>query len=141
MNLGYITRTMRKVIKDYIELKLTDRPFWYHQNIRGKLYKNLALAFAPMPQHYLDKKNTSIRGFGICLNRDSKAVQYFMTANKDLDKLIKKYKTAKYNLKNISIVNIDDTLKLADKIDKEIDFLYKKHLNHKRIDNISDDFI
>ena len=140
--MGYITRTMRKIIKDYIKEKLPEHPFWHEPDILGRHYKNVYLLFGRTPTKSLNKRKMSHKCFGLCINRASRTYP-ILKPNPDvvMDKLIKKYKPkSKYNLKNITIEWIDECIRSAEKINNELELKYKYYLSQQKLKHIADDF-
>ncbi len=133
-----ITRTMRKVIKDYIKQVLpTD---YFASNTPSKILPNLILVWGFAPEQAANKKNLPQKGFGICPNLRSLAADYFIHHGGDLDKLIKKHKTSKKKQKKYNISDVDKIIEEAKAISNDIDLIYKRHLNRIRIAKISTDF-
>ena len=90
MNLECITRTMRKVIKDYIKEVLPLN--YFSNNAPSKILPNVILVWGFAPEQAANKKNLPQKGFGICPYLRSPAADYFIHHGGDLDKLIKKHK-------------------------------------------------
>lgn len=138
MNLECITRTMRKVIKDYIREVLPLNYFSRHTP--SKILPNVILVWGYAPEQSANKKNLPQKGFGICPYLGSPAAQYFVHHGGDLEKLIKKHKTSRKKLKKYNKSDVDKVIEVAKSISNEIDLIYKKHLNRLRIEKINTDF-
>lgn len=133
-----ITRTMRKVIKDYIREVLPTN--YFSSNSPSKILPNVILVWGFAPEKAANKKNLTQKGFGICPYLGSPAAQYFVHHGGDLEKLIKKHKTSRKKLKKYNKSDVDKVMEVAKSISNEIDLIYKKHLNRLRIEKISTDF-
>lgn len=133
-----ITRTMRKVIKDYIKQALPLN--YFANNAQSKILPNLILTWGFAPEQAANKKNLPQKGFGICPYLRSKAANYFVHHGGNLEKLIKKHKTNKKKLKKYDISDVDKIIETAKAISNDIDLIYKRHLNRVRIAKISTDF-
>ena len=133
-----ITRTMRKVIKDYIREVLPLN--YFSNNAPSKILPNLILVWGFAPEQSANKKNLPQKGFGICPYLRSPAADYFIHHGGDLDKLIKKHKTTRKKQKKYNISDVDKIIEAAKAISNDIDLIYKRHLNKVRIDKISTDF-
>lgn len=134
----YITRTMRKVIKDYIREVLPLN--YFSNNAPSKILPNLILVWGFAPEQAANKKNCPQKGFGICPYLRSPAADYFIHHGGDLDKLIKKHKTTRKKQKKYTISDVDKIIEAAKAISNDIDLIYKRHLNKLRIEKISTDF-
>ena len=84
-----ITRTMRKVIKDYIRQTLNEP---YFTDFYAKKLTNVILTLGFVPEEVSIKKKSTQKGFGICPYFISPATKYYMHNGGDLDELIKKHK-------------------------------------------------
>ena len=133
-----ITRTMRKVIKDYIKQALPLK--YFSNNAPSKILPNLILVWGFAPEQAANKKNLPQKGFGICPYLRSPAADYFIHHGGDLDKLIKKHKTTRKKQKKYTISDVDKIIEAAKAISNDIDLIYKRHLNKLRIEKISTDF-
>lgn len=133
-----ITRTMRKVIKDYIREVLPLN--YFSNNTPSKILPNLILVWGFASEQEANKKNLPQKGFGICPYLRSPAADYFIHHGGDLDKLIKKHKTTRKKQKKYTISDVDKIIESAKAISNEIDLIYKRHLNKLRIEKISTDF-
>lgn len=133
-----ITRTMRKVIKDYIREVLPLN--YFLNNTPSKILPNLILVWGFTPEQSANKKNLTQKGFGICPYLHSAAANYFIHHGGDLDKLINKHKTNKKKLKKYNKSDVDEIIETAKAISNDIDLIYKRHLNRLRIEKISTDF-
>lgn len=133
-----ITRTMRKVIKDYIREVLPLN--YFSNNAPSKILPNLILVWGFAPEQSANKKNLPQKGFGICPYLRSPAADYFIHHGGDLDKLIKKHKTTRKKQKKYTISDVDKIIEAAKAISNDIDLIYKRHLNKLRIEKISTDF-
>lgn len=131
-----ITRTMRKVIKDYIKEVLNETYF----ASPGKRLPNVILTWGFAPAQTANKKNCTQKGFGICPDMHSLAAHYYVRHGGDLDKLIKKHRKKVRKLKKFEKSDVDTIIEEATAISNEIDLIYKKHLNRLRIARISTDF-
>jgi len=137
VNLECITRTMRKIIKDYIRQTLNEP---YFTDLHAKRLTNVILTWGFVPEEVTIKKKSTQKGFGICPYFISPATQYYMHNGGDLDKLIKKHKIGRKKLKKYDISDIDKIIEVAKAISNDIDLIYKRHLNTLRIEKISTDF-
>lgn len=138
MNLECITRTMRKVIKDYIRQVLpTD---YFASNTPSKFLPNVILVWGFASEKEANKKNCTQKVFGICPYLRSPAANYYVRHGGDLEKLIKKCKKKTRKLKKFEKSDVDSIIETATAISNEIDLIYKKHLNRLRIAKISTDF-
>ena len=133
-----ITRTMRKVIKDYIREVLPLN--YFSSNAPSKILPNLILVWGFAPEQSANKKNLPQKGFGICPYLRSPAADYFIHHGGDLDKLIKKHRTTRKKQKKYTISDVDKIIEAAKAISNDIDLIYKRHLNKLRIEKISTDF-
>lgn len=133
-----ITRTMRKVIKDYIKQALPLN--YFSNNAPSKILPNVILVWGFAPEKAANKKNLPQKGFGICPYLRSPAADYFIHHGGDLDKLIKKHKTSRKKLKKYDKSDVDKVIEVAKAISNDIDLIYKRHLNKLRIEKISTDF-
>ena len=133
-----ITRTMRKVIKDYIKQALPLN--YFANNAPSKILPNLILVWGFAPEQSANKKNLPQKGFGICPYLRSPAADYFIHHGGDLDKLIKKHRTTRKKQKKYNISDVDKIIEAAKAISNDIDLIYKRHLNKLRIEKISTDF-
>ena len=133
-----ITRTMRKVIKDYIKQALPLN--YFSNNAPSKILPNLILVWGFAPEQSANKKNLPQKGVGICPYLRSPAADYFIHHGGDLDKLIKKHKTTRKKQKKYTISDVDKIIEAAKAISNDIDLIYKRHLNKLRIEKISTDF-
>lgn len=133
-----ITRTMRKVIKDYIKQALPTN--YFLNNTPSKILPNVILVWGFAPEQAANKKNLTRKGFGICPYLHSPAANYFIRHGGDLDKLIKKHKTKRKKQKKYDISDVDKIIETANAISNDIDLIYKRHLNKLRIEKISTDF-
>lgn len=131
-----ITRTMRKVIKDYIKQVLPTNYF----STPSKILPNVILVWGFAPEQTANKKNCTQKGFGICPYLRSPAADYFIHHGGDLDKLIKKHKKKIRKLKKFEKSDVDTVIEEAKAISNDIDLIYKKHLNRLRIAKINTDF-
>ena len=138
MNLECITRTMRKVIKDYIIEVLPLN--YFSQHTPSKILPNVILVWGFATEQSANKKKLPQKGFGICPYLASPAADYFVHHGGDLDKLIKKHKTSRKKLKKYNKADVDKVIEVAKAISNDIDLIYKKHLNRERIKKISTDF-
>lgn len=137
MNLECITRTMRKIIKDYIRQTLNEP---YFTDLHAKRLTNVILTWGFVPEEVTIKKKSTQKGFGICPYFISPATKYYMHNGGDLDKLIKKHKIGRKKLKKYDISDIDKIIEVAKAISNDIDLIYKRHLNTLRIEKINTDF-
>lgn len=133
-----ITRTMRKVIKDYIREVLPTN--YFSSNTPSKILPNLILTWGFAPEQTANKKNCTQKGFGICPYLHSAAANYFVHHGGDMEKLIKKHKTSKKKLKKYDKSDVDEIIEVAKAISNDIDLIYKRHLNRLRLAKISTDF-
>lgn len=133
-----ITRTMRKVIKDYIREVLPLN--YFSQHTPSKILPNVILVWDFAPEQTTNKKICTQKGFGICPNLCSHAADYYVHHGGDLEKLIKKHKTSRKKLKKYNKSDVDKVIEIAKAISNDIDLIYKKHLNRLRIAKISKDF-
>lgn len=134
----YITRTMRKVIKDYIREVLPLN--YFASNTPSKILPNVILVWDFAPEQTANKKICTQKGFGICPYLHSPAANYFIHHGGDMDKLIKKYRKKTRKLKKFEKSDVDTIIEEAEAISNHIDLIYKKHLNRLRIAKISTDF-
>lgn len=137
MNLVCITRTMRKIIKDYIRQTLNES---YFTDLHAKRLTNVILTWGFVPEEVSIKKKSTQKGFGIWPYFISPATQYYIHNGGDLDKLIKKHKIGRKKLKKYDISDVDKIIETAKAISNDIDLIYKRHLNTLRIEKISTDF-
>lgn len=133
-----ITKTMRKVIKDYIREVLPLN--YFSNNTPSKILPNVILVWGFAPERTANKKNCTQKGFGICPYLRSPAADYFIHHGGDLDKLIKKHKKKIRKLKKFEKSDVDTVIEEAKAISNDIDLIYKRHLNRLRIEKISTDF-
>ena len=133
-----ITRTMRKVIKDYIREVLPLN--YFASNAPSKILPNVILVWGFAPEQTANKKICTQKGFGICPHLSSPAADYFVHHGGDMDKLIKKCRKKTRKLKKFEKSDVDTILEEATAISNEIDLIYKRHLNRVRIEKISTDF-
>lgn len=132
-----ITRTMRKVIKDYIKQTLNES---YFTDLYAKRFTNVILSWGFVPEEVSKKKKCTQKGFGISPYFRTPATKYYMLNGGDLDKLIKKHKIGRKKLKKYDKSDVDEIIEVAKAISNDIDLVYKRYLNRLRIAKISTDF-